>query len=318
MDKATLDQLIPILLCPISGRTLSLEAEQELLKDSEKKYSYPVIESIPVLINEANSIFSIEDFTSRKSLFFDIRSTSKLKRWFSTFIPEIDRNHTIASNIKQLQTLLLHGSRILVIGGSIARGPFGEFLSRKEYTFVESDVSFGPRTMVICDAHTLPFKNESFDCVVAQAVLEHVVNPQQCVSEIYRVLKPNGLVYSEIPFMQPVHGGAYDFQRFTHSGARLLFAQFKEESSGFVSGHGSALAWAIQYCLLALFGFNTLFRNAIKLFSRIVLYPLRWLDYIHVSRRSILDAACGCYFIGQKSPEAFDTKEIIAYYDANR
>jgi len=42
---------------------------------------------------------------------------------------------------------------------------------------VETDVAFGPRTAVICDAHRLPFENASFDGVVAQAVLEHVADP---------------------------------------------------------------------------------------------------------------------------------------------
>ena len=43
--------------------------------------------------------------------------------------------------------------------------------------FIESDVSFGPRTQIIFDCHDIPFKKESFDCVIVQAVLEHVVDP---------------------------------------------------------------------------------------------------------------------------------------------
>lgn len=42
------------------------------------------------------------------------------------------------------------------------------------------------------DAHKLPFKSSSFDLVVCTEVLEHVVNPENVVSEIRRVLKPGG------------------------------------------------------------------------------------------------------------------------------
>jgi len=47
--------------------------------------------------------------------------------------------------------------------------------SEPRIRLVETDVSFGPRTQLICDAHDLPFENNSFDGVIAQAVLQYVV-----------------------------------------------------------------------------------------------------------------------------------------------
>jgi len=82
--------------------------------------------------------------------------------------------------------------------------------------------------------HTIFFDASSFDGVIIQAVLEHVVEPNHCVEEIHRVLKENGLVYSETPFMQQVHLGRYDFTRFTHLGHRRLFRKFKEICGGAV------------------------------------------------------------------------------------
>ena len=101
---------------------------------------------------------------------------------------------------------------------------------------VESDVYLGPRTEVVLDAHDIPFADSTFDAVVAQAVLEHVVDPYRSVSEIWRVLKPRGIVYAETPFMQQVHGGPYDFTRFTPLGHRRLFRQFEELDSGVILG----------------------------------------------------------------------------------
>ena len=51
-----------------------------------------------------------------------------------------------------------------------------------------------------CDAHHLPFKNESFNLVTLIDVLEHVASPLEILKEIKRVAKklvlvtPNGLV----------------------------------------------------------------------------------------------------------------------------
>ena len=48
-----------------------------------------------------------------------------------------------------------------------------------------------------------------------QAVLEHVLSPESVVKEIFRVIKNDGIVYSEIPFMQQIHMGKNDFNKYS-------------------------------------------------------------------------------------------------------
>jgi hypothetical protein len=43
----------------------------------------------------------------------------------------------------------------------------------------------------------------------------NVSDPVRAVGEFHRVLRPEGIVYSETPFLQPVKGGAYDFTRYS-------------------------------------------------------------------------------------------------------
>jgi 2-polyprenyl-6-hydroxyphenyl methylase/3-demethylubiquinone-9 3-methyltransferase len=45
------------------------------------------------------------------------------------------------------------------------------------------------------DAYRLPFSNETFDVVSAMDFLEHVEDPGRAISEMSRVLKPNGLLF---------------------------------------------------------------------------------------------------------------------------
>lgn len=45
----------------------------------------------------------------------------------------------------------------------------------------------------------LPFADETFDFVISLAVLEHVQNVHKVVEEAFRVLKPGGYVYFEVP-----------------------------------------------------------------------------------------------------------------------
>jgi len=142
-----------------------------------------------------------------------------------------------------------------------------EVLFNSPVELIEIDVSIGSRTVAIVDAHDIPFANNTFDCVIAQAMLEHVADPYRCVKDIYRVLKAGGCVYAETAFMQQVHGGAYDFTRFTHAGHRRLFKPFQEIESGAVCGTGMALAWTYEHFLMSLTNSTTIGKIA-RIFAR--------------------------------------------------
>ncbi|MBN4051610.1 class I SAM-dependent methyltransferase, partial [bacterium AH-315-M05] len=202
---------------------------------------------------------------------------------------------------------------VLVVGGGILGEGMEELASHPAIELVESDIFFGSRTKIILDAHNIPFKENSFDAVIVQAVLEHVVDPYQCVDEIHRVLKEVGLVYAETPFMQQVHLGAYDFTRFTSLGHRRLFRKFKEIDRGTMCGPGMALSWAYSYFLLSFsnswFGWSILYR-----FGRITSFFLKYIDYYLINKPGAEDAASGVYFMGQKSNEVLSDKELIKQY----
>lgn len=53
---------------------------------------------------------------------------------------------------------------------------------------------------IICDIHSLPFKDAEFDFVYCSHVLEHAVAPMIALSEIYRVLKKGGEALLWIPY----------------------------------------------------------------------------------------------------------------------
>jgi SAM-dependent methyltransferase len=83
------------------------------------------------------------------------------------------------------------------------------------------------------DLLALPFPETAFDGVIVTEVLEHCVNPEQAMTEVYRVLKPGGLVLVTSPYIWPEHGieGEYrDYWRFTRHGWEYLLRAFTEVS----------------------------------------------------------------------------------------
>lgn len=57
----------------------------------------------------------------------------------------------------------------------------------------------------LADAHCIPFMDETFDCVLSYAVLEHLHNPFIALHEIERVLKPGGIYVGTVSQGEPFH-----------------------------------------------------------------------------------------------------------------
>lgn len=79
-------------------------------------------------------------------------------------------------------------------------------------------------TDVVGVCERMPFADNSFDAVLSLAVLEHLRQPFEAAREIVRVLKPGGVLYAAVPFLQPFHGYPNHYYNMTSSGLRNLFA----------------------------------------------------------------------------------------------
>ena len=73
------------------------------------------------------------------------------------------------------------------------------------------------------DGQQLPFKNKMFDTIISIDVLEHVSAPEKFVSEMFRVIKPGGMVILSTPFFFFLHEEPYDFFRFSKYGLIEIF-----------------------------------------------------------------------------------------------
>jgi SAM-dependent methyltransferase len=275
---------------------------------------YPVVGGVPVVFHDERSVFSTSAFLSAPRTTYAggeawAKRIAKLLPSNSVNVCRTDALRRLASALADKQ-----GPKLLVIGcgdGNLSYGPL-ERLAGVE--ILEADVSLEGQPAIVCDGHDLPFDNETFDLVVCEAVLEHVLDPFRCVAEIHRVLKTSGFVFATTPFMQQVHLGPFDFVRFTRSGHRALFAQFDEVESGIATGPASVLVWGVEYFLLS-WTRRVAVRRAIKGLVRLALGWLPLLDHLLARREAAFDGAGGFYFIGRAAPgRAFAAKDAIAYY----
>ncbi|OGY64952.1 MAG: hypothetical protein A3I24_02730 [Candidatus Harrisonbacteria bacterium RIFCSPLOWO2_02_FULL_41_13b] len=118
--------------------------------------------------------------------------------------------------------------QILDLG--VGKDPFSEATVRFK-NVVKMDILPYDAVNLVGDFNKgIPFKNNHFDCVLVNNVLEHCSTPPQLLREINRVLKPGGVLIGTVPFIIQIHQEPHDYFRYTEYCLRNLFkdAGFKD------------------------------------------------------------------------------------------
>jgi SAM-dependent methyltransferase len=154
---------------------------------------------------------------------------------------------------------------------------------------------------VVANATRLPFKDDSVDAVVNESLFEHLPNPVAVVSEIERVLKPGGILYTSTPFLTPYHASPDDFSRWTLSGLGSLFSGFAKIEAGVDAGPWSALLVFLAYWFGVVFSFGYKKSTPTLAFVfMVILGPFKVFDFFFVRLPGSEAVAAQLYFIGKK------------------
>ena len=271
---------------------------------------FPVLDGQPVLVDFERSILDADDVLASGAATLIARRPRGGWRRVARHVL-FGRNRAAA---RAADAVLAHRPDgdapplVLVVGGATIGAGADALYAAPDIRLVGFDVYRSAHTTFVADAHDIPLADGSVSAVWVQAVLEHVLEPATVVQEIWRVLRPGGVVYAETPFMQQVHEGAYDFTRFTHGGHRWLFRRFAELDSGVVAGPGTQLSWSIDHAVRSLTRSPLLGKVA-----KAACFWVRALDVL-AGPRFALDAASAVYFLGRRSTDALTPKDMPGYY----
>ncbi|MHC4356956.1 MAG: class I SAM-dependent methyltransferase, partial [Planctomycetota bacterium] len=105
------------------------------------------------------------------------------------------------------------------------------FFSGKDYTGADMRPGLGVDTLL--NLHDIDLPDNSVGTVICIATLEHVEYPRKATEEIYRILKPGGLVVITSVMDCHIHGYPSDYWRFTPSGFSSLLEAFDTRFSGY-------------------------------------------------------------------------------------
>ncbi len=147
------------------------------------------------------------------------------------------------------------------------------------------------------DALRLPFGAEAFDRVICSEVLEHVADPRQAVAELWRVLRPGGLMAASVP--TPFTEWAFRFASddyFNSPGghvriftARRLFALLQRQGLQVIDLHFEHAFHSVYWWVRGVCGLHDEAHPAIRMFRKALTHvmfspPLtraeRWCNHV--------------------------------------
>lgn len=131
------------------------------------------------------------------------------------------QNAVFYRDMEPLVARFVRGRTLDVGAGRLA---WRNLLTSHSDFYVSSDlVPVHPELDVIFDVTgPFPFADYTFDTVFCCSVLEHVPEPWNALQEMWRVLRPKGVLILSVPFIFYLHGQPHDYYRFTGYGAAYL------------------------------------------------------------------------------------------------
>lgn len=193
-------------------------------------------------------------------------------KW-SSFDPNINYTRKYINEFYDLNSDCIEGV-VLDIGAKKNEESRYREISDSIGRYIAVDLEKGNGLSAIADGRELPIKSESVDTVILSEVLEHVP-PQDIstfLSEVYRVLEPDGTVLASTPFIHRLHGWPNDFSRLTPFGLQSIFESENFEPSITLGGGMGEILLHIVFI-----SFKSISGNLIGKEARWLFFPIHLL-----------------------------------------
>lgn len=152
------------------------------------------------------------------------------------------------------------------------------------------------------DAHNINFADEYIGTVLILEVFEHIKNPFKVIKEIFRVLKPQGVVIMSAPMNFPIHNYPEDYWRFTPAGFLTLLENFPMKIIGAQGEH------LYPHTIFGI-GFKDINQKVISKFQEFCInYTIVLKNSVHTFKESLSFSL----YVNKKLIEKYEIKDLVS------
>ena len=163
---------------------------------------------------------------------------------------------------KEFKNISINGKTI-DLGAKNGKASYYRFFNLKYSEIDYVDINPTESNILKLDLEkNLPISDKSYNSVLAINLFEHILNIQNLIEEIYRILDDEGKLIGSTPFMKEYHPDPHDFYRYTQDFYKKVF-----EKVGFVN---------IELILVGQGLFHVVAENVGKLLKIKILRYLFW------------------------------------------
>ena len=94
------------------------------------------------------------------------------------------------------------------------RAPVRDEAGAENYLGIDYDIENKPD--LAADVAHMPFADGALDLARSFSLFEHTYNYKESIDDVYRVLRPGGSLFIQVPFLLEFHGFPSDYYRFSH------------------------------------------------------------------------------------------------------
>ena len=207
--------LTTILKNPQTGNGFEYNENTNTLIDYSNHQSFPIINNIPVIIQEntpagksnlhdnLNTQFNYVDHYEKDAEIFDYFSDILSKS--SRVEEKLLRKHILSEITKDAGLILDVGCGSAWLAGELVKK--GKNVVSLDVSLINTTkalekISAPNHAAVTADVYNLPFGENTFDCIAASEIMEHLCDPLLFVQKLIYVLKPGGKLIVTTPYKE--------------------------------------------------------------------------------------------------------------------
>lgn len=208
-----IENFLNILVSPDTKSELEYNSQNNLLIDRNAGIQYNFINSVPILLPQNLRNSPKTELHEKFSTDFDYIShyseDAKLFDYFEQY--ECEASNFENGKLREIIIGCVHKQANMILDVGCGSGWVANHFLNQGRTVVSMDVSavnpvriaekypLKNHLAVVADVYAAPFKEQSFDCIIASEVIEHVANPKAFIEALLPLLKPNGKLIVSTP-----------------------------------------------------------------------------------------------------------------------